>query len=259
MTTRVAIAAALLMGGVSLGAWRLSAMRDDTPRTPVLLELFTSEGCSSCPPADALLVRLLRDQPVPGVRVVALGFHVDYWDGLGWKDRFSSKAFTARQNDYARAWRSDRIYTPQAVVNGRTEFIASSWPAAERLLTDAARRPLIPLEVTVGAPDADGRITVGAVAPGAAEGDLYLALAEDDLTSDVRAGENARRTLAHAAVVRQLTRVGPVRASARQSSALTLDPAWRREALRVVAFVQRPGTREIVALGTAAIETAGSR
>jgi hypothetical protein len=262
------------------------AASGEAPRTPVLLELFTSEGCSSCPPADALVARLVRDQPLPGVTVVALGFHVDYWDGLGWKDRFSSQAFTSRQQDYARAWNSDRIYTPQAVVNGRTEFIASSWPAAQRLLVEAAQRPLVPLEVKTGAPDAEGRVELevmvassGAVGPGPQtptpaaapaqasatqttptpappQGDLYVAVTEDDLTNEVRSGENARKTLAHFAVVRWLTRVGHLRGSARLSSTVPLDHSWRRNALRVVAFVQRPDNRQIVALGIARLTQA---
>src|SRR5439155_1000874 len=96
-----------------------------------LLELFTSEGCSSCPPADALLARLASEARRSGRRVYALSFHVDYWDRLGWKDRFSSAAFTQRQGDYARRFRLASLYTPQLVVNGAQEIVGSDAPRVE--------------------------------------------------------------------------------------------------------------------------------
>src|SRR5713226_6417670 len=99
-------------------------------KTPVVVELFTSEGCSDCPPADALLTRLEQTQPVPGAEVITLEEHVDYWDRQGWADPFSSSDFTRRQNDYAEAFRLHSIYTPQMVVDGRTEFVGSRDGAA---------------------------------------------------------------------------------------------------------------------------------
>ncbi len=99
---------------------------------PVLVELFTSEGCSSCPPADLTLARLERTQPVAGAEIVPLSLHVDYWNRLGWADPFSSASFSARQKDYSRAWGVDRVYTPQVVVDGRAELLGRDETKARR-------------------------------------------------------------------------------------------------------------------------------
>ena len=102
-----------------------------------LLELYTSEGCSSCPPADRWLSSRVAADP----SFTALAFHVDYWDRLGWKDPFSSDAATARQNAYAKAWGTRRLYTPQMVVNGREEFVGSSEAQADAAVAAALKRP----------------------------------------------------------------------------------------------------------------------
>src|SRR5256886_15460207 len=102
----------------------------------VLVELFTSEGCSSCPPADAVLARLHREQPVPGVQLIVLSEHVDYWNSLGWKDPFSAAVFSDRQGRYG-----GHIYTPQAVVDGRADVLGSHERAIVRPVTAAGRWP----------------------------------------------------------------------------------------------------------------------
>src|SRR3954465_9521266 len=101
-------------------------------RVPVVVELFTSEGCSSCPPADALLSRLAKEQPVAGAQIIPLGMHVTYWDQLGWKDPASLPDATTRQQDYGRVFGEDRVYTPQAVVDGHDELVGSDEHPRER-------------------------------------------------------------------------------------------------------------------------------
>jgi hypothetical protein len=236
-------------------------LKDDkasTARAPVLVELFTSEGCSSCPPADLLLSRLMQESPIEGVPIVALGFHVDYWDRLGWKDRFSSAAFTERQNQYAAAWKTDRIYTPQAVVDGRFEFVGTDVRKVVSAIAESGARPHATVSVRV---DPSGLVAAPTLAltvmppPGVSmSGEIWLAIAEDGLASDVKAGENANRRLEHAGVVRRLDRIGKLTsglAFSLDDYTLKRDPSWKSGALRAVVIVQDPKTRAIKGVGEA--------
>jgi hypothetical protein len=222
---------------------------------PVLVELFTSEGCSSCPPADLLLSRLMQESPIEGVPIVALGFHVDYWDRLGWKDRFSSAAFTERQNQYAEAWKTDRIYTPQAVVDGRVEMVGTDARKAVAAIAEAGARPHMKVTLAVApGPAPTLRIDVTPPAGASVAGDVLLAIAEDGLASDVKAGENANHRLEHMAVVRRLDKVGQVKSGQPWSAsalAVKLDRDWKPGSLRAVVIVQDPKTREIHGVGQA--------
>ena len=185
-----------------------------TRSVPVVVELFTSEGCSSCPPADAVLSALARQQPVPGVEIIALGMHVTYWDQLGWKDPFSLALATDRQQDYSRVFGEDRIYTPQAVVDGREELIGSAEAGVRKAIQEAARRPhtRIALEPTFSPQGISAKITIPSIPPGISEPlDLLLFVTEGGLTSEVKRGENHGRTLRHDAVVRDMVRVGTLR------------------------------------------------
>ncbi len=223
---------------------------------PILVELFTSEGCSSCPPADTLLARLAAEKIVGGAQVVTLAFHVDYWDRLGWKDRFSSAAFTERQHRYAAAWKSDRIYTPQAVVDGRVEFVGTDVTRALDALTTSAARPHATVALSLGVDDAPRqrtlRVAIDPPAGATFSGEVLLAVAEDGLVSEVTAGENAKKRLAHTGVVRNVTRIGRVAKGAPvrlESVKVPIDAAWSAGSLRAVVFVQDDRTREIHGTG----------
>ena len=209
--------------------------------TPVLVELFTSEGCSSCPPADRLLAQLAAAQPVPGALVVPLALHVDYWDRLGWKDPFSSAAFTARQGDYAARFGSaGRVYTPQMVVDGRTEFVGNDEGAARRAIEAAAKGPKAFARLVPGA-DGNLRVTIAGATAGAT---VVLAVTEDPPASDVTRGENAGKKLAHVAVARELRVVGAVDARGRFDANASL-PAGKT-ARRVFAFAQEQATGRVL-------------
>jgi len=217
------------------------------PRTPVLVELFTSEGCSSCPQADAALAALSRTQEVKGAEIIPLELHVDYWNQLGWVDPFSAPEFTARQEAYAQVFGGDGLYTPQLVVDGASSGVGSAG-GIRKLVERAATAPKAALEVKV-APASPG-LEVTVRAPPGVAGRLSLALSEAELSSKVDHGENAGRTLAHAPVARLVVDQGAI--SPEQKVRLGLSKSWRRDRLRVVAFVQDPRGR-VVAVGTAAV------
>ena len=226
-------------------------------RVPVLVELFTSEGCSSCPPADLALARLERTQPVAGVEIVPLSLHVDYWNRLGWADPFSSAPFSARQSEYSRAWGVDRVYTPQVVVDGRAELLGSDEAKARHAVEEAARLPKAAIELVPAPPGAEAALRIRVrwlppVTPGDTA-ELLLAITEDRLVSDVPRGENAGKRLAHSAVVRDLVLVGTLQPGAafETERPVHLKADWRRNALHAVAFIQEKKSRKV--LGVARI------
>jgi hypothetical protein len=224
---------------------------------PVVIELFTSQGCSSCPPADRLLTRLAQDPKLAG-QVIPLSFHVDYWDYIGWQDPFASPRWSERQRQYGRAFRSNRIYTPQLVVNGKTECVGSQEGVVRRQIAAAlATAPAGRVTLEAGPPgDLTGeggrlRVRAGAEMKTAATGDLdlWVAVWETGLETKVGAGENASRSLHNDYVVRRLEKALtlPGKAGARDSAeiVLGLDKRWKRESLGVAAFLQDPATRVI--------------
>jgi hypothetical protein len=229
-----------------------------TTRTPVLVELFTSEGCSSCPPADALLARLDHDQPVANADIIVLEEHVDYWDQLGWHDRFSSHDLTDRQTEYAERLRLDSPYTPQMVVDGTDQFTGNDAARALRSIDKAARTPKFAL--TLSKPTLGGRsIDLSVSSPWAASpptADLYAALIETVATTQVADGENKGRTLHHVSIVRDLRKIGTSRQLAsRLSFALAVPRDVTIANLRVIVFAQASAQGKIVGATQSAAPT----
>jgi hypothetical protein len=182
---------------VRLALILLMAAAAHAERAPVLVELFTSEGCSSCPPADRLLQTLDGD-------AIVLGEHVDYWDRLGWRDPFSSAAFTARQELYSRRLRAE-VYTPQMVIDGAEQVLGNDPRAAKDAIARAAKRPKPELHIQA---TREGAVAVVTVA-GAGRGDLWVATADESGRSSVARGVNAGRTLTHVAVARAIVKAKP--------------------------------------------------
>src|SRR5260370_42452897 len=133
---------------LSASALICAAAGNNATSVPVLLELFTSEGCSSCPPADRLLEILDQKQPVAGADLIVLSEHVDYWDRLGWQDPFSSSEYTARQQEYTNKFNLDAVYTPQLVVDGRFGLLASNGREASSAIQKAIRERKIPIAIS---------------------------------------------------------------------------------------------------------------
>jgi hypothetical protein len=228
-------------------------------RVPVVVELFTSEGCSSCPPADALLGRLEETQPVEGAEVFVLAQHVDYWNYIGWTDPFSSRESSERQGEYARAFKRDGVYTPQMVVDGREEFPGGNAARAFEAIGRAAREPKTKVTLTLEGSQPDGALRLSVRAdssPAPSEAgatEVLLAVTEGGLSSDVARGENTGRRLAHVGVVRRLTKLGEVGPGPFTAEPLVaLEKGWRRENLRAVVFLQQRASRRVV--GAASIK-----
>ncbi|HTD74348.1 MAG TPA: DUF1223 domain-containing protein [Steroidobacteraceae bacterium] len=213
--------------------------------SPVLIELFTAEGCSSCPSADAFLRILDESQPVPGAQLIMLGEHVDYWDNQGWRDPFSSAPLTDRQRGYERALGRAEPYTPQFIVDGTSEIRLSDRPKIAQLLKDAAASPKIPvsidsLRIEPGTPAyLSGKVTADGNTQGH-KSDVFLGLALDHFESKVLRGENRGQTLTHVAVLLELVKLGALTPGGQFSQDFRVpvkagvDPGN----LRVIGFVQ---------------------
>ena len=219
----------------------------DGVRVPVVVELYSSEGCSSCPPADTLLARLDRDQPIAGVEIIALELHVDYWNRLGWTDPFSQPTFTARQRMHDYFLGSSSVYTPQMVVDGRSELVGSNTLGATVAIQQAARSPHVALRVSRATPDTI-TIATGSAPPAEGVCHVMLATTERGLRTRVTAGENAGSVLVHGPVVRTLRYIGDLGPNGLTTQ--VHQPV--QPGVRVVAFVE--GRDSLHVLGAAAID-----
>jgi hypothetical protein len=225
-------------------------------RVPVIVELFTSEGCSSCPPAEELLAQLGKSQPVSGAEIIPIELHVDYWNELGWADPFSSSRFSERQNTYAGALGNSRIYTPQMVVDGIAEFVGNNSTRAYDAIRRAAQAPKVVVQIMRSQQDATKRSVslsiqiqgLGSVVRETAE--VFLAITEDGLSSKVLRGENAGRKLSHTGVVRRLEVVGKLKPGQVDVFSMLatahLEDGWKQEHLRAVVWVQECGRKRVV-------------
>jgi hypothetical protein len=228
----------------------------ESSRKPVIVELFTSEGCSTCPPADELLGKLEKQQPVAGADIVPLEEHVDYWNHDGWIDPYSSAEWTERQDVYQNLFKKVE-YTPQMVVDGQVQLVGSNGREALVEIEKAAQQPQTDVSISSETPDNHGSqrftVSVGKLA-GNTAGDvaeIWLAVTEDGLQSSVNRGENAGRVLSHIATVRSLHKIGVADAGAAPVSFkgdphVKFDSHWKSENLHVIAFVQEKKSRRIL-------------
>ena len=214
-------------------------------KTPVLVELFTSEGCSSCPPADRVLSQLENEQSNSEAEIITLALHVDYWNYLGWKDEFSQKQFSERQSGYAQRFKLDSSYTPQMIVDGQTQFVGSNHETVQKAISDSAKNTKANIEIS----KTNEKLNVKIIdAPTHDDSYVWLAIAEDDLKTNVQRGENGGKTLEHVSVVREMKLLGVLAAadkSFESETALQFNSVWKKENLKFVVFMQGKDSKKV--------------
>lgn len=235
-TTLLAVTATFLLGTAALKAG---------DRSPVLVELFTSEGCSSCPPADRLLAELYETQPISGAQVIVLSEHVDYWNQLGWMDPYSSYLFSDRQQQYAHMLRVDDVYTPQAVIDGHLETVGNNAPKLQSAIAEASHLQKIPVKLDATRQNGSVEVRVAFDPAHARNASILLAVVEREVESKVSRGENGGHMLSHVGVVRSLSPAGKADSEGRFQATLKIDPQWGAKGLRVVAFLRERSGRVI--------------
>lgn len=248
----------VLLGGMMLVSAGRSDSANKSSVTPVLVELFTSEGCSSCPPAD----RLLQDfdkQPVAGAQLIVLSEHVDYWNHIGWKDPYSSAFFSDRQSAYSNHFGLKSVYTPQMVVDGSTEFTGSNSRRANQVLAQASASQKTPVrisEVSVAGDELRARIEADALPGAVNKAEVIAVVALNHAESQVSAGENYGQRLTHVAVVESLTRIGTVEKGKTftQDVHLKVPLGSNPSNLRLIAFLQEPGPGKVLGAALQPVE-----
>lgn len=258
-----ALLAATAMSGRIEHAEFSNGANGEGARVPVLVELFTSEGCSSCPPADTLLAKMEKEQPIANAEVIALEEHVDYWNSGGWFDPFSSTEMTSRQNLYAEMLAKGNVYTPEMVVDGRTEFVGSREGEARQAIQEAAAMAGTGVKVVQNKGDGGNaifKVEVGKLAGGSGgdTAEVWLAITEAGLHTAVKAGENAGQEWQHAPVVRTLRKIGVAsgtgETSFRADQKVKIDGKWKIENLHAVIFVQGKKSHQILGAAEVSVQ-----
>jgi hypothetical protein len=217
---------------------------------PVLVELFTSEGCSSCPPADALLQKLDSTEPVSGAQLIVLSEHVDYWDGLGWKDPNSSHAYTERQQLYVSRLGLATAYTPQMIVDGAIQCVGSDLDRVNKALEKARASSKIEVRITQARIEGNGILAHIETGAAPSKSELIIALALEHVQSQVLKGENGGRRLEHVAVVKSFSSVSKIAKGQSFVRDVTLPLKSSGGPYRVIAFVQEPNQGHVLGAAT---------
>jgi hypothetical protein len=262
-TVFLGLCSAFLVADVFLSVPKAQSVPPEANRKPVVVELFTSEGCSSCPPADALLQKLQAQQPVAGAEIIAIEEHVDYWNHDGWVDPFSSPEWTERQQVYVSLNRND-AYTPELVVDGRSQFVGNNEREAQLEIEKAALASKIGVSITAKAYTNSSErfsVSVGKIDGNNANdvAEVWLAVTEDGLHSSVSHGENSGRVLHHVATLLSLSKIGVAdphgtAVSFTGDSLVKISPHWKVENLHVTVFVQHKKSREILGAASTRIK-----
>lgn len=229
----------LIVLGLSLSALSLTTLKKENMTLPkhegfAVVELFTSEGCSSCPPADKVVAELAAQYPKD---VYILSFHVDYWNYLGWKDVFSKPEFTKRQNGYANQFQLNSIYTPQVVVNGKHEFVGSNKAKLQSAITQELENTAGGFIALTAAASDDQAVSVSYKADVPTSAQLNIALVQKEAETIVKRGENGGRKLQHINVVRDFTSVA-VQETRSGSAIFRLPAGLSKQQLKVIAYLQ---------------------
>ena len=242
----------LIMASIACAAPSQTANTPNS-KTPILVELFTSEGCSSCPPADVWLQKVDASQPIPGAQMIVLSEHVDYWDHDGWKDPYSLALFTDRQNGYVRAMGLSTAYTPQLIVNGTSELQLSEPQQIAQVLGKAASAPQVAVSISALSVEAGVPPVLRAhiaVDGGQAKrnADIFAAVALGHAESHVAHGENGGKLLTHVAVVEELVRIGKLEKGKvfSQDFQVKLRPGTDPSNIRLIVFVQEPDLGKVL-------------
>ena len=255
VTLSLAVAMTSVLAGNVASAQTHAAAGASPRANAVLVELFTSEGCSSCPPADELLHEVSGQKTRNGQLIVGISEHVSYWDRLGWRDPYSSDQYTRRQSEYSAHLGLEGVYTPQMVVNGREQLVGSDRRALETAFAAEFQRPQIELRILSAMVTAKAITFTYAAASLPANGsvELVAVLVDDSDRSQVLRGENSGRTLTHTSVARALAPLGALHAAEQKSISLPLPPSFMaspRGAHHLILFAQQTGAGPVLGVDT---------